>query len=616
MKKFLIVLLSLVLIVFCVGCDIGTYSPPIDNGGNGGNNNSGTGKDPNKDPNIDPDNPYYPGTDQEGVVFTVSLVTKNQSGSTQRFTPPADKLNEFEAQWMGESGDIHTANFDLTGTAAIILDGDYHVTLSKLPDNYTYNPNGLDVNNNKSSKEIELLEIVTTSEWAGRGYYGNTTGTKKVIEVSKYGAYKATLYNTYTRDQPWNEGTVDSDILNSKSDMIYYEYAAEEPGYFLVESMVDATDNDVNPTLWVMSEVGGNAQFKSNQYSWYKIDDGGASNTYTKNFRYYINLSDGFVGNTFTFGVYVSTTRQGASAWPITIYFRITYIGPDQGTVYAKGPFYTGPEPEGEWVWSYRDNPMRNGKWVTDGSGTETVLDDSGNEVPLYPMRFRLQWTDVDGDGKYTPAEWVDSNGNGQYDPGDEWIDYNGNGIFDTTGDYWEDNNNNGILDSGDVWEDTNGNGIFDPPDRWRDTNGNGEFDKGDAWWDYDGDDKCGLDTGDGFYHWYDPVLYADNGGWGPLLWAKLWENNEVGPSGNNKISDNWLVSEPEYKNYESFLNTYKDYSHKGAHPVNQEIMEALQILLVGNRYFFDGQGSAESKIDSYHDYMFLAVCGYFKKDD
>lgn len=588
MKKFLIVLLSLVLIVFCVGCDIGTYSPPIDPGGN-----PSTGKDPNKDPNkdpdTDPDNPYYPGTDQEGVVFTVSLTTRSQSGSLQRFTPPADKLNEYEAQWMGESGDIHTANFDKTGTASIVLDGDYHVTLSKLPDNYTYNPNGLDVDNNKSGISVELLEIVTTSEWAGRGYYGNTTGTKKVIEVSKYGAYKATLYNTYTRDQPWNEGTVDSDILNSKSDMIYYEYAAEEPGYFLVESMVDATDNDVNPTLWVMSQEGGNTQFKSNQYAWYKVEDGGASNTYTKNFRYYINLSDGFVGNTFTFGVYVSTTKQGSSAWPITIYFRITYIGPDQGTVYANGPYYTGPEPEGEWVWSYHDNPTRNGKWVTDGSGTETTVDDSGNEVPLYSMRFRLQWTDVDGDGKFTPAEWTDTNGNGVYDPGDEW-------------------------------KDNNGNGIFDEGDEWKDTNGNGKFDEGDAWWDYDGDGKCGLDTGDGFYHWYDPVKYASNGGWGPLLWAKLWDETEVCPGRDNMIANNYIYSgyyQSDYRNYENFLTTYEKYSHKGAHPVNQEIMEALQCLLLGqNRYFFDGSGTAESKIDSYHDYMFLAVCGYFKNDD
>lgn len=514
MKKFLIILLSLVLIVFCAGC--GTYSPAKSDGSFTGTGSGNTGK-PN-DPDAKPDDPST-GSEGKGIPFKVTLSYKDPyTGDPSRFYPSADM--DIKAQWIGADG-IHSAPF-VNGTATAILDGDYRVSLSNLDNKYAYDPNGLEVNNNNPNIAIELMSLTTPNKLAGRDMYDG--GVKGIINIGKLGAYRVTL--------------------NNASDRIYFQYAPEQSGNFLIESLVDTTLNEVNPTVYLLRSTQKAAKYWQNAE---KIDDGGAAGTVTKNFRFEFGLSKGLLGNVCAF--YIEANSPNSNGFPAEITIKVTYIGDyeDYKTVLANGPFYTGsgPDKDTTWQWSYRDNPQKTSsgaiipnKFVTDGSH------DGEKEVG---MRFKLYEQSIGGDG---------------------------------------------------------------------------------------------------FYHLYDEALYASNGGWGPLLWAKIWNSDTeiykavVDAAENPPVlmgtEDDYFIGAdkshtefPEKRNYSGFWSSYSKYAINNAHPVNQEIMEALQFQLVANQFFYDGMGDAEldykelyphlslpSKpvINSYNDFMFLAVCGYYKK--
>ena len=562
MKKYLIILLSVILAVFFAGCGAWSQWDP------GRYKDDGDGKyeDPN-DPDITPGNPGVdPGPGEvTGVTFTVKLNRRKENGDLEDFAPmPGLGL---KARWVGEDG-IYEASFDAMGVARIVLDGDYTVSISNLPDDYAYNPNGLEVNNRNPNIIIELMNLYTHTYPQGRGLYVSNS-TESCISISEFGAYKA--------------------ILTGPQAAMHYEFKPEIAGMFLVESMVDATVNEVNPNALVMTD--GQKESKPDN-KWVPVKDGGASNTTTKNFRFQYQIGKDYIGNVMTFRITANTIRTLYDEdHPVEVIFKVTYLGEyeEYKTMTANGPFYYGDTPTGTWEWSYRN--VANGNVISDN----TFITDGTNGIP---MRFRLNWEDVDGNGRYTPLEWInDTNGNGKFDKGDEWQDLNGNGKFD--------------------WEDKNGNGKFDPGeqiDRWNDTNGNGALDEGDEWWDIDGDGDCGMDTGDGFYHWYDKAKYADSDGWGPLLWAKIWSENSAFDT-NNANTVQVFITTDDKRNYYNFWAEYKKYAKDNAHPVNKEIMEAIQFLMVANKYFYDGKGSAERGsvvIGSYTDSMFLALCGYY----
>lgn len=596
MKKFLIIFLSLVLIVVCAGC--GTYTPPIipenpggttGSGGSGGTGGNNGGTDGGEDrPPVD---------GEEDFIFTVTLYETNGKGQKTRFYPQTGQV--IEVLWAGESS-LATAKVDPTGVARKEgLDGDYRVSLSNLPTDsngnptHTYNPNGITADNVNRDVEIVLIPIRTTG--AGNG---NSNSSK--YNLTTEGAYLATFRRA--------------------GQEIWYQYKPTVSGVYTIETLIDAEANEVNPTIKF---------YNSNTGGWYDpnpietITDGGAGSSFTKNAKWEVTLDSSEIGNIRTFTLSIDSKVN----YPIDVYFSVTYVGEFYSyfPVKANGPFYTGPAPTGSFRLSYLDNPNGNNMYYTDGS-----LGAGGN-----PMRFKLQWEDVDGNGRYTPAEWKDTNGNGVFDKGDQWKDTNGNGVFDP-GDEWKDTNGNGILDwedkngngvwdegEGEWWKDTNGDRVFDYGDEWKDDNENGVFDEGDEWWDEDGDGECGMDTGDGFYHFYDEVLYAENDGWGDLLWANLLIQDDILVSYGYMAGVN-AFSEKTKTSYFEFLNAYRPYCKNGRHPVNKEIMEMFQDLLFSLGYYNDGTGAAETGfymgvqeyfgpyINSAHDTMFLLFCGYF----
>lgn len=235
----------------------------------------------------------------EDTAFTVSLLLEGEP-----FSPPIP----ISAQWSGEDGKF-SAEFDENGVARMEgLDGDYHVTLSAVPEGYTYDPNGYRATNANKKLDVEILKIIPTE--------GEGASSYDAIVVQSLGTYRTTL--------------------DGVEDVVFYQYYPTEEGHYSIESWVDTTANDVNPLLDVY--IG---TFAYNRFS-HTQDDGGEKSTFTKNFRYDVQLSEDMIGNVWTFGVRADA-RGGK--FPINIDFTIKYEGvyDPPATYYehmdAAGPF-------------------------------------------------------------------------------------------------------------------------------------------------------------------------------------------------------------------------------------------------------------------------------------
>ena len=465
MKKFLTVILAFLLFALCFsGC--GTYQPPIIT-------DDIYGETPEK-PGTDT-KPGDPGdTDEDKLVFTVTLYSEGR-----RFSPNVI----FYAQWTSEDKtEIISAPFNALGVAQTEgLDGEYRVTLSGLPDDYTYDPNGHTVDNENRDVTIDLLPIIPT-ENGGSDYY------RDCITIKQLGTYRHTF--------------------NARNEKAWYRYEPQAQGKYIIESWVDVNENEVNP---IMEHYNGNSSYVNIDYPDGTYDDGGSSSTYSKNFRFELQLNKGMIGNVWIFQLHADCKGE----YPIKVDFTIKLIGDYEGTdtvfvpVEAKGPF-SNINPAGKWTYNYRDN--------------NRVLDSN---------RFKLNWVDV-----------------------------NKNGVFDNE------------------------------------------------------------DEGDGYYHLYDEVKYADTDGWGPTLFAKLNKDIEVmnygdpndGGSGGHFANPN-IRLRFDGLDYTEFMNTYFGYcNEEGAHPVTQELKDFLQRYASNQKIFSDGESMAEIYyyLTATEEDMWLFACGYY----
>ena len=275
----LVALLLLCLIACLTACGVYVDPNPPDDGGDDG------------DTDVD-----------KSKMFTVDLVLNDRP-----FTPPV----EMYAQWTGDDG-IYRAKFDENGHAERAgLDGDYHVTLSVVPDGYTYDCNNYRADNNNRNVTVKMLAIVLATNRRDTGMYN-------CVKISKLGTYRA--------------------ILQNANHKIFFEYQPISAGRYTVQSWVDIYENEVNPYMDVYGGTFANKFFLRTQ------DGGGASSTYTKNFLLEIELTKDEVGNVWSFQVYANC-RSGE--YPLVIDFTIALEqeidGTREGTYenyYAHGPFY------------------------------------------------------------------------------------------------------------------------------------------------------------------------------------------------------------------------------------------------------------------------------------
>ncbi|MBQ7343615.1 MAG: hypothetical protein IJW53_02490 [Clostridia bacterium] len=275
MKNRIISLLLIFILLFSFSA-CGVYNPPdTDEGENGG------------DTTPPDDNPPDNGGEEEEEPFVATVMLGGKP-----YTPPtvSDDSLALKVRWT-DGKTYHTVNVDEDGKAECYgLDGDYAVTLINLSDDYTYNPNIYTASNDRKSVVIEL-QTLTKTRGSGNGLYS-------AIGMSKPGVYRAEIAK---------EGRV-----------VYFEFSPSKAGTYAIESWVDVSAGMYDP---VADVYYGSSQFK---YYAYRLDGGGASLGYTTNFKHVVEVDEAFIGNCYTFAVFVNGKD---ATYPVNVDFAITYEG-------------------------------------------------------------------------------------------------------------------------------------------------------------------------------------------------------------------------------------------------------------------------------------------------
>ena len=293
MKKFLVMLAAFLLTaVWLAGC--GEYKAPVEDG---------TTTDPGQTvtPPSETDPPINPSTES---VFTVKLTYLNHAFSPEE---------TIYAYWNEiDSSRIYKAEFDENGVAEIKgLDGDYKVTLSKVPEGYTYDPNS---DNNIATNDfkdvtINLMRLTQTSG-TGAGFNNGR------ITITANGAYRATL--------------------TSPEQQLHYYFTPTVSGAYSIVSLIDVTANVINPILDIYAvNAGGFYLFMETR------DGGGSENTFTKNFKWEMTLAQESVNSSF--GFVIRADSLSAEAFPVDIDF---YVDKDGEFISSKTEYVPVPVTE------------------------------------------------------------------------------------------------------------------------------------------------------------------------------------------------------------------------------------------------------------------------------
>ena len=278
MKKILIKLLCILLVISMVSC--------------------GEVVGPDPDTNIGPDT-NNGGTDQGGseeeqpeekpASFTVSL-----SYNGQPFIPE-EKL---EARWF-DGYSYRTAPFGEDGVASVEgLDGDYSVSLSALPEGYTYDPNRYSASNSSPNVVVELyaLSKPQSNSGSGKNYYTQS------INLNKTGYYRATI--------------------KKAGDVVYFRFIPPKSGTYSFRSLLDEKANNVNAILHYFPS--SSAVFLGDPV----LITGGAEG-FTTNFYFELNIDDSNIaqGNggrvERAFAIEVDITD---GEYPVYLDFELSYV--------------------------------------------------------------------------------------------------------------------------------------------------------------------------------------------------------------------------------------------------------------------------------------------------
>ena len=276
MQRILLLLLVLVTLFSFVACE-GIYIAPgggiVTPGTGGGGDDEGGGVDQpelNDDPTDD---------------FTVTVMVNGQ---------PYSPRMDMTVYWS-DGFSVHAAPLNKSGVARIDgLDGDYRVTLSAVPNEYTYNPNGNIATNDNRNITLELYPLNLLA--------GGGTGIYDCYSFSKTGVYSA--------------------VINDPDDAIYFQYAPETNGVYSIESWIDTTADNINPSV----EIWGG----SSQYKFYieTKDDGGPVGSYTINFVHTVTIADENISAggqaVYTFAVKAESKNN---KYPITVTFAVKRNG-------------------------------------------------------------------------------------------------------------------------------------------------------------------------------------------------------------------------------------------------------------------------------------------------
>ncbi len=279
--RILSLLLALLTLLSLVSCQ-GEYHYAV----GGGSTEDDGYDDPSTDSN-DPLGGYVPPTmnDDPGDDFVVKLLADGED-----YSPRMD----IYVYW-NDGFSVHKAKVDEKGEARVDgLDGDYRVTLSALPNEYTYDPNGYLATNVNRHVTIDMR---TLNRLSGSG---------------------TDLYSCYT----FRKTGVYSVKFTAPGEVFYFQYAPDGMGTYSIESWVDITEDNINPVIEI---YGGSSQFK---YSLGKLDGGGAVGSYTQNFVHTVQIAAENIGAsgqaTYTFALSADVKNN---KYPVTVTFAVKRNG-------------------------------------------------------------------------------------------------------------------------------------------------------------------------------------------------------------------------------------------------------------------------------------------------
>lgn len=274
MKNLISLLLVISLLLSFVSC--GEYNPPVDNIPSDGEQDDTTVEKPSGS-----------GTEQRGEPFVATVILNGKV-----YTPPtvSDDSLAVKVRWT-DGQTYQTVKLGKDGTAECYgLDGEYSVTLINLPDGYTYDPNIYVADND--NREV-VIELMTLSSARGDG-----TDVYRCIKLSGPGVYRTNM--TYDGQE------------------VFYEFEPTKAGRYRIESIVDVSAGMYDPVLDIYA---GSSQYKIREK---RIDGGGASGSYTTNFKHVVEIDEQFIGNVYTFAVML----EGKDAtYPVNVDFVIVYEG-------------------------------------------------------------------------------------------------------------------------------------------------------------------------------------------------------------------------------------------------------------------------------------------------
>lgn len=390
---FICVILSLVCAFGVAFSGCAEYKPPQ----NSGDNTGDLPDDPNNpDDPVNPDNPDDPvNPDEESKDFSVQLLVKNGKewqNFTYEFYDASDgrggaheqgwiKWDTIKIQWTHKyNGSRQYAGLDENGKATCAgLDGDYQVTILNVPTGFTYECN----ENYASSKTSTTrnIEIIL--------YQIQKTGaTKTLYNLSDHSiSYKATMLKTTG---------VYRAVLENNQARVMYAFQTNKQGVYSLTTLVDVTENKINPKLTVYS---GNTSGGFVTDALDSKDDGGSENTYTKNiyWEYRISADETKGGNALFFELY-STSVDGNASYPLTVDFLIQRDGDFTRAEYDTTPVpvtedfsKTPPTPEGTATEAAATDNLTGEKWCKGNSvilNTESGIADFKSENNKYNAKF------------------------------------------------------------------------------------------------------------------------------------------------------------------------------------------------------------------------------------
>lgn len=250
MKRILVVLLALAALISLCAC--GVHNAAVNSP-----DQSQTTKQ--ESPTTSPEEESEP----QEAGYTVTLVHNG------KVFPNTDGIL---AQWT-DGFSFHTAPIEKGVASTEYLDGSFRVTLSGLPEGFTYNPNIYTATTTQRDIEIELHKVEVPR--------GDGSSEYKCINLKKTGYYRTKI--------------------TSAEHQVFFEFHPTSSGIYVIESLVDTAAQQFNP---IMTVYTGSFAAKWEDHV---QDGGGAENGYTKNFRYEMKVNDDEIGNVFTFAVSLDT---------------------------------------------------------------------------------------------------------------------------------------------------------------------------------------------------------------------------------------------------------------------------------------------------------------------